>query len=259
MTTTMPSSRRGFKVVAVHLDVGDRRGREVLLQRLPVAAAVERDEEAKLGAGVEQAGLSRVLADDARRVIDRQTVLAVGEQRPGVAVVVGAIDVRLEVVLTHETVAGNVGTALHVRRVFDGLDAGTDEILRRHVLPGLAVIACHADRSVVGAHPDHAALETRFDHRVDRRIHLFTGHVSRDRIARHDLILRLLRREVGADDVPRDALVHRAMQHVRGLVDHALVVRRHVDDGLAREAVRSHRDRGRSDSADTPSNAFPGR
>ena len=170
-------------------------------------------------------------------MIDRDAVLAVGQQRPRLAVVVRAVDVRLEVVLAHEAIAGDVGAALHVRRILDGLDARADQILRRHVLPGLAVVARDADRAVVGADPDHAALEARLDHRVDRRVDLFAGDVARDRIARDDLILRFLRRQVGADDVPRDALVHRAMQHVRGLVDDALVVRRHVDDRLAREAV----------------------
>ena len=49
----------------------------------------------------------------------------------------------------------------------------------------------------------------------------FARDIARDRIARHDLILRFLRRQVGADDVPRHAFIDRAMQHVRGLVDHA--------------------------------------
>ncbi len=91
--------------------------------------------------------------------------------------------------------------------------------------------------TVVGADPDHAALEARFDHRVNRRVDLFAGDVPRDRIARDDLILRFLGGQIGADDVPRNAFVRRAMEHVRGLVDDALVMRRHVDDRLAREAV----------------------
>ena len=39
-----PAHRRDHEIVAMHLDVGDRRRRQVLLQRLPVAAVVERDE-----------------------------------------------------------------------------------------------------------------------------------------------------------------------------------------------------------------------
>ena len=139
--------------------------------------------------------------------------------------------------LAHEAVAGDVGAALHVRRVFDGLDARADQVLWRHVLPGLAIVPRHAHRAVVSAHPDHALLEARFDHGVNRRVDLFARDVARDRVARNDLILRLFRRQVGADDLPGDALVDRAMQHVRRLVDDARVVRRDVDHRLAREAV----------------------
>ena len=221
----------------MHLDVGHRCRRQVLLQRLPVLAGVERHEEAELGAGIEEAGLLGILADDAGRVIAGDAVLAVGQQRPGLAVVVGAIDVRLEVVLAHVPVGREISAALHERRVLDGLDARADQFLGRHVLPRLAVVARHADRSVVGAHPDHALLKARLDHRVDSRVDLLARHVARDRIARDDLVLRLLGRQVRADDLPGDALVDRAMQHVRRLVDDPRVVRRDIDHGLAREAV----------------------
>ena len=58
--------RREHEVAVVDADVGHRRDRQVLLERLPVGAVVERDEEAELGARVEQPLAARVLADHAR-------------------------------------------------------------------------------------------------------------------------------------------------------------------------------------------------
>jgi hypothetical protein len=51
------------------LDVGDRRRRQVLLQRLPVLALIERDVRALQRAGVEQSFLFGVLAHDVHRLV----------------------------------------------------------------------------------------------------------------------------------------------------------------------------------------------
>ena len=49
------------EIVAVHLDVAHRGRRQAVLQRLPGRAVVERDEDAALGAGEEQAAAARSL------------------------------------------------------------------------------------------------------------------------------------------------------------------------------------------------------
>ncbi|MNC89479.1 hypothetical protein D3C83_54210 [compost metagenome] len=58
----------------------------------------------------------------------------------------------------------------------------------------------------------HAALETRLDHRIDRRVDLFTRDVAGDGFAR-DVLLRtgFVKREVAADDFPVLAAVHRTV------------------------------------------------
>ena len=96
--------------------------RQVQLERLPVRAVVERDEHAELGAGVQQALAIRILTHDARRPVRRNAVLAVGQPRPGLAVVVGAVDVRL-VVAEQVTVRREVRRSLAMRRGLDELHA----------------------------------------------------------------------------------------------------------------------------------------
>ena len=222
----------------MHAQVRDGRGRKVLLQRLPLPAVLERHEEAELGASVEQALALRILADDARGVIVGNAVHAIGQLRPGRAVVIGLVDVRLQIVVAQEAIHRDVRRPLAMRRRLDVLDApARRQVLRRDVLPRLAVVAGHVDGPVVGADPEHAALELRLAHRVDRRVDLLARDVARDRVARHDLVLLLVCRQVRADHLPRHAVVHRPVKHVRRLVDDFRVVRRHHDDGLPREAV----------------------
>ena len=74
--------------------VAHDRGRQIELQRLPMVAAIERHPGARHGAGVQQIGINRILAYDAYD-------FAVGQPGrdllPGVAVIAGAIDVRMRV------------------------------------------------------------------------------------------------------------------------------------------------------------------
>ena len=233
-----PAHRREHEVLVVHADVGHRRRRQVLLERLPVAAVVERHEHAELGAGVEQALLRRVLPHDARRMVGGDAVAAVRQARPRGAVVGGGVDVRLQVVLAQEAVDRDVGRALSMRRVFDGLHATAGrKIGRRHLLPRLPGVARDVHRAVVRADPQHALLEARLGHRVDAAVDLLTRDVARDRGAWRDLLVGLVRRQVVADDLPGHAFVGRPVQHVRCLVDRLRIVRREVDHRLPREAV----------------------
>jgi hypothetical protein len=63
----------------VHTHVGDGCGRQILRERLPVAAAVERHERAELGARIEQAFARGIFAHDAGGMIEGNAVLAVGQ------------------------------------------------------------------------------------------------------------------------------------------------------------------------------------
>ena len=77
-----PPHRRRDEVAVVDLEVGDRRRGQVLLQRLPVLALIERDVHALERAGVQQPLLFGILAHDVHRLIGGNAVRAVGQQRP---------------------------------------------------------------------------------------------------------------------------------------------------------------------------------
>ena len=62
------------QIAVMDLEVGDRRGRQILLQRLPVLALIERDVRALERARVEQSFLLRILAHDVHRLIRRDAV-----------------------------------------------------------------------------------------------------------------------------------------------------------------------------------------
>ena len=115
----------------MHADVRDGRGREVLLQRLPLPAVVERHEEAELGAGVSRPSRSdprgrRAWGDRWECRCRRRSA------SPGRAVVVGLVDVRLQVVVAQEAIHRDVRRALAMRRGLDVLDApDRRQVLRR--------------------------------------------------------------------------------------------------------------------------------
>ena len=167
----------------MNLDVGDRRHRQVLLQRLEIPAGIERHEHAELRSRIQQSRHLRILPNHAGGEVNRQSVASIGQQGPRLAVVVRAIDVGLEVVLAQEPIGRDVGAAALMRRVLDGLNPRADQARRRHALPRLAAVARHADRPVIRANPQDAPFQSRLDHRVDRRVHLFTRHVACDRRA----------------------------------------------------------------------------
>jgi len=93
-TQVLRDLRRRGAVVAGDGDVAIRRVRQILLQRLPMIAVVERDVHAAFGAGEEQSLSSWIVADDAReastRLIGRE---ARDDLRPGLSEIARAEDV----------------------------------------------------------------------------------------------------------------------------------------------------------------------
>ena len=77
---------RHDEVVIFHHQIVDRRGRQIHLQRLPMRAVIERNINAELGAGVEQAAAFRIFAHgvDVGAVGD-----SVGDGGPALAGVAG--------------------------------------------------------------------------------------------------------------------------------------------------------------------------
>ena len=79
---------------------------------------------------------------------------------------------------------------------------GLRQILRRDVRPRLAVVARDVERTVVGARPDHPALERRLGDRVERAVELLAGDVAGDRLAARALAARRIGGQVGGDLAP---------------------------------------------------------
>src|SRR5262249_45361050 len=87
--------RRRDQVIAMNLKIVDRDRGKVQLQRLPVAAVVERKINAGLGAGKDQSFAFGIFA---HRADVRTFRNAVGDWDPGLAEVTGAINVWTEIV-----------------------------------------------------------------------------------------------------------------------------------------------------------------
>ena len=86
------------RAVVLHLQVAHRDRRHVEPQRLPVIAVVERHPDLRVGRGVEQSLLPRIFADRVGRRAGRDAGV---DLRPGLAAVVRAPEVRIEVVDAH--------------------------------------------------------------------------------------------------------------------------------------------------------------
>src|SRR5258707_13979505 len=86
---------RDHQVSVMHLDVRHRHIWEVQLKRLPVAAVVKREKDTEFRSGVKQPFPIWIFADYSRRPIRRDAVLAIGQPRPRLSVIIRAIEVRL--------------------------------------------------------------------------------------------------------------------------------------------------------------------
>ena len=218
--------RAEHEVVVLDHEVVDGNDRQVAAKSLPAAAVVERDVRAGLGAGVQQPLLGGILADHAREVVAGD---AAGDLRPGSPVVLRFEEVRPEVVLLVAVRRDIRGPGVVRRGLDDRHERPAADPLRRHVLPRLPVVTRDVHEAVVRARPQHAARDRRLREGEDRAVVLGAGVVLRDRAARGAEPLRIVSREVGADGLPRLALVARAEDAVAAVVEHVRVVWRQRD------------------------------
>jgi hypothetical protein len=93
------------QIVAMHGDVANRGDRKVELQRLPCGTIVERNVDAELRSGVEQAASLWILANG---VDERPVGNALCDCGPGRAAVARSVNVR-RVIVEPVTVDGSVG------------------------------------------------------------------------------------------------------------------------------------------------------
>ena len=105
--------RADHEVILVHHQIADRSRGHVEAQRLPIVAIVEADEDGEFGGGEEQALAHRIFADG----VDGSIGQAADGLLPGGAAIVGAIDVRLQVVEAQAIDGGIHGVVIEVRGV----------------------------------------------------------------------------------------------------------------------------------------------
>src|SRR5436305_11855441 len=96
----------------------NRRSRQIQLQRLPVRARIERNENAELSAGIKQSGLFRVLAHRMHECAVRNSI---NDGVPGFAEIGCFNNVRLKIV-EFMSVDRGISSLAVVRRCFDQID-----------------------------------------------------------------------------------------------------------------------------------------
>ena len=132
--------------IVFHHQVSDRHIRQAVGKLLPLLAIVIGDVDAVLRAGVEQAAADRILAHGVHVIAGRD---AVDDLRPGLAVVLGAEDVRRAVAEQH-LLHRHVGGAVVERRAVKLAHAAqVRHGRRRDVDPGLAVVTRDVDHAIV--------------------------------------------------------------------------------------------------------------
>jgi len=211
-----------FLLALVELHVGDRRDREIQLERAPVFAVIERKEQTGLRPRHQQALAIRIFAHHAGERIARNPV---DDFLPRLAVVRGLVQVRTEIV---QLVIGgrHVRRARIVRRGVNRVDADPlRHTRRRNVVPLLAPVARYLHLAIVRPRPDHALAGGRFHDGEDRAVVLHAGVVLRDRSARSAHLGFVVARQVGTDDLPILPLVGGLHEHVGADIKRLRIVR----------------------------------
>ena len=210
------------QVVAADRQVVDGGHRQVAVERQPGRAVVAGDEQAALGAGVQQPGTLGILAYHPGEVVCGKIAADPG---PGGAVIRGLEQVRRVVV---ELVAegGHVGGRRVVRRELDGGHGRPlGQLGRRDLLPIAAAVTGQVHQPVVGTGPEQPLPVRRLGEGEDGAVVLGAAGILGDRTAGRLLPALVVAGQVGADHLPARALVGGTEQHVAGDVEHVGVVR----------------------------------
>jgi hypothetical protein len=215
------SVRSDDDVVAVHDEVAHRRDREIVLQRQPTIAIVERNVDRFLGARKQKAGLLRILAHDVHGFVVRD---AVDDRAPGLSAVVRAIRVRMQIVEALPAHGHVRGERIAMSRIDLRDAAPRSERGRRDVVPMLRAVARDPHEPVVGARPDRRAIDVRRREAVDDAAMLSVLRIARGEACQRRGLAGVRAREIRTDDRPRMAAVARREDDVepevkRGTVD----------------------------------------
>ena len=199
-----PSVRPDHEVVVPRVDHerANRGAGQPVGPQLPVGAAVQGHVHPVLGSEVEEIGIDGILFHDVDEALD----LVRHETLPVPAEIRRLIDergiVRAAVVVEHDECGGGIELR--------GLDVRHPSVLGHaanpvhHVGPRCAVILRDLHVPVVRPDPDHTGLDRARRDREDRGVVLRGGDVVGEAAARElPLLLRIVRGEIGTDDLPR--------------------------------------------------------
>ena len=236
------SGQNQIVVARMNLDVEHRHARQVVLELLPVVAAVEGHEESVFSAREQQITIPGMLAHDMQRAaILRQAVRDIG---PMLAVVGGLEEVDVEVVGAM-SVEGHIGGAGVKRGGDDAADIsalGNAGDVRNDILPGLAV-AADLQVAVVRSRPNDSSADRRLADGGRGRIVgdaiIARKHLAVFHLAAHDLKLAAVGvgGQIGSHGLPVVALVGRFEYVIAAVIEGLAVVLRNQHRRVPLEAV----------------------
>ncbi len=204
-------------VVVVDDEIADGSGWQIHFERLPMVAVIPRDVDGALGSGEEQALAPGIFTDRVHRFIFGQ---AGGDLLPGLARVVCAVDVRVQVVEAKSVDGGVDGIFIEMRGVELGDLAPGGEIGRSDVLPVFAGVCGDVDKAIVGADPDDVLLSRRGRDRVnDAAVFALRGIVGNKLLSEVRGNAGIFARQVGTDFMPAVSVVVGGEEYVRSEIE----------------------------------------
>ena len=228
-----PAVRRYDQIITLHQHIAHRRVRQVVLDRPPVPAIVQRNPHRFLGRCIQQPRLHRVGAHRVHRRIIRQTR---ADRLPRLAAVVCAERVRLHVVDAH-TVHRHIRRVIVETRCVDLRNfAPCCQPRRRDVRPVRSAVAGDPDQTVIRSRPDRLHIFERSRDRVDHATSLVLqiGGQRRQRLRLPALFLA----QVRADRLPGVPIVG-CFEEMVGRVIHRVRIDRGKRIGSVRSARKS--------------------
>src|SRR5215831_742250 len=163
---------------------------------------------------------------------------AVGDLRPGFAVIIGLVDKRVPVVHLVEVHRNIGGSGI----VAGGLDVRKRSPLRQvgnilsDVSPVFAAVAGQLQQTVIGSRPDHAGFFRRFGN-GEHHPGIFHAYVVWAEAAGNAHSTLVVARQVGADDLPAISSIPGNVHELAAHIYLIMVVWRDGDGELPVEAI----------------------
>ena len=232
------------QIVLVNPQIAHGGVRQVELERLPVVAVVEGDPHAGFGSGEQQTLPHGIFADGIDRRALRQPVR---DQPPGLPAVMGAVNVRTEIVDAEAADRSIGGFVIEMRSAkLRDLAPGRD-LGRRDVFPVGAAVSRNPEQAIVGARPNGGHVFERRRQRINDAANLSGAGILCRFVPQARRNRAVLAREIRADGLPGLSPVACLIQEIRRGIENMRIDRRE-NNGL--RAVGAHFRIGRRNRGD---------